>query len=124
VLCGAGFATPAEALFLKKKLMVVPMKGQYEQQCNAAALEQLGVKVIKSFKEKHLARIKQWVSEDQMISIDFPDNSESLIEKIMSDFNGNKIEITKDKLTIPAIETYSKIFKKGKPNYFFKIFKG
>ena len=31
ILCGAGFETPAEALFLKKKLMVIPMKGQYEQ---------------------------------------------------------------------------------------------
>ncbi|MDZ7648230.1 MAG: hypothetical protein U5K54_14210 [Cytophagales bacterium] len=26
VLCGAGFETPAEALYLRKKLLVVPMK--------------------------------------------------------------------------------------------------
>ena len=52
VLCGGGFETPAEALFLKKKLMVIPMKGQYEQQCNAAALETMGVPVIKSLKKK------------------------------------------------------------------------
>src|SRR5690606_14148250 len=38
VLCGAGFETPAEALFLKKKLLVIPMKNQYEQHLNAAAL--------------------------------------------------------------------------------------
>ena len=42
VLCGAGFETPAEALFLKKKLLVIPMKTQYEQQCNAAAFRQWG----------------------------------------------------------------------------------
>ncbi len=41
VLCGAGFETPAEVLYLQKKLMVIPMKGQYEQQCNAAALKAL-----------------------------------------------------------------------------------
>ncbi|MDQ4141665.1 MAG: glycosyl transferase, partial [Bacteroidota bacterium] len=35
VLCGAGFETPAEALYLGKKLLAVPMKSQYEQQCNA-----------------------------------------------------------------------------------------
>ena len=52
VLCGAGFETPAEALFMKKKLMVIPMKGQYEQQCNAAALKEMGVPVIKNLKEK------------------------------------------------------------------------
>ena len=48
MLCGAGFETPAEALFLKKKLMVIPMKNQYEQYCNAAALEDMGVAVLKS----------------------------------------------------------------------------
>src|SRR5690606_36108363 len=36
VLCGAGFETPAEALFMNKKLLVIPMKNQYEQHLNAA----------------------------------------------------------------------------------------
>jgi len=40
--------TPAEALFFKKKLMVIPMKGQYEQLYNAECLKQLGVPIIKS----------------------------------------------------------------------------
>lgn len=46
VLTSAGFETPAEALYLKKKLLVVPIKGQYEQACNAAGLEALGVPVM------------------------------------------------------------------------------
>src|SRR3990170_7752184 len=54
VLCGAGFETPAEALFLNKKLMVVPMKGQYEQHYNAAALKQMGVPILKKVKTKNL----------------------------------------------------------------------
>ena len=62
VLCGGGFETPAEALFLKKKLMVIPMKGQYEQQCNAAALETMGVPVIKSLKKKYLEQITNWTT--------------------------------------------------------------
>ncbi len=47
MLCGAGFETPAEALFLGKKLMVIPMKGQYEQHINAASLKELGIPVLK-----------------------------------------------------------------------------
>ncbi len=39
IICGAGFETPSEALHLNKKMMVLPIKGQYEQKCNAAALE-------------------------------------------------------------------------------------
>src|SRR5690606_34142365 len=37
VLCGAGFETPAEALYLKKKVLAIPMTNQYEQHLNAAA---------------------------------------------------------------------------------------
>ena len=37
IITGGGFETPAEALKLEKKLMVIPISGQYEQQCNAAA---------------------------------------------------------------------------------------
>src|SRR5690606_3444735 len=37
ILCNAGFETPAEALFLQKKLFVIPIQNQYEQECNAAA---------------------------------------------------------------------------------------
>jgi hypothetical protein len=37
-LCNAGFETPAEALFMDKKLFVIPIHNQYEQECNACAL--------------------------------------------------------------------------------------
>lgn len=56
-MCGAGFETPEEALFLGKKLMVIPIKGQYEQQCNVAALKEMGVPVIKSLKTKHVEKV-------------------------------------------------------------------
>ena len=38
ILCNAGFETPAEALFMDKKLFVIPIHNQYEQECNACAL--------------------------------------------------------------------------------------
>lgn len=83
ILCGAGFETPAEALFLKKKLMVIPMKGQYEQQCNAAALKKMGVPVIKSLKKKHLEKIADWVNAKQSIPVSFPDSTDSIISQLM-----------------------------------------
>ena len=43
IITGGGFETPAEALHLGKKLMAIPIRGQYEQQCNAAALKEMGV---------------------------------------------------------------------------------
>jgi uncharacterized protein (TIGR00661 family) len=83
VLCGAGFETPAEALFLNKKLMAIPMKGQYEQQCNAAALKTIGVPVIKSLKKKHLDKIKAWITDNQSIPVNFPNSTEKIISMIV-----------------------------------------
>ena len=83
VLCGAGFETPAEALFLKKKLMVIPMKGQYEQQCNAAALKKMGVSVLKSLKEKHILKVQQWILNDTLIPVSYPNQTEEIIDEII-----------------------------------------
>lgn len=83
ILCGAGFETPAEALYLKKKLMVIPMKGQYEQQCNAAALKKMGVPVIKSLKDKNKDSIKSWISDFKVIAVDYPDNTEHIVSGIL-----------------------------------------
>jgi len=73
ILCGAGFETPAEVLYLGKKLMVVPMKAQLEQHYNAASLKQLGVPVIKKLKKKNLEKISDWIDSDKSISIQYPD---------------------------------------------------
>ncbi len=80
ILCGAGFETPAEALFLGKKLMVVPMKGQVEQHYNAAAIKQLGVPVLKKVKKKNLERIHQWIETDERVSVNYPDTTREAVE--------------------------------------------
>lgn len=82
VLCGAGFETPAEALFLKKKLLVVPMKNQFEQQLNAAALKEMGVPVIKNLKDRHDMIIANWISSNKIIEVDYPDKTREIIDQI------------------------------------------
>ncbi len=85
ILCGAGFETPAEALFLEKKLLVIPMKGQYEQQCNAAALSAMGVPVLKKLKEKHLGFIRRWTTEDQRIPVSYPDLTDCILDRVIGE---------------------------------------
>lgn len=84
VLCGAGFETPAEALFLGKKLLVVPMKRQYEQHYNAAALAEIGIDVIKSMKKKNLEKINDWVRSDQVIHINYLDTTREAVERALA----------------------------------------
>lgn len=83
ILCGAGFETPAEALFLKKKLMVIPMKGQYEQQCNAAALETMSIPVLKSLKLKRVEQIEKWVKGKNYISVNYPNITAKIISQLV-----------------------------------------
>lgn len=82
LLTGAGFEAPAEALYLGKKVLVVPMFGQYEQACNAEALKRMGVPVIPSVNEQHLDVIKDWCNNHQPIKVDFPDNLENVLDNL------------------------------------------
>ena len=84
VLCGAGFETPAEALFLGKKLLVIPMKNQYEQQLNAAALKAMGVPVIKSLKEQFEPVISTWLAHGKPIAVNYENNTEQIIDMIVA----------------------------------------
>jgi uncharacterized protein (TIGR00661 family) len=84
VLCGAGFETPAEALYLGKKLMVVPMKNQYEQFYNAAALRAMGVPVIKKVKKKNLDKIGQWLDNNARVNVTYQDVTEAAVERALA----------------------------------------
>ncbi|GAB4422581.1 MAG: hypothetical protein OHK0039_38720 [Bacteroidia bacterium] len=81
ILTGAGFETPAEALYMGKKLFVVPIKGQYEQYCNAAALERLGVTVAYKVKENFPLLLHNWIREDQALHMAFTDMTEEAIAR-------------------------------------------
>lgn len=88
ILCNAGFGTASEALFLKKKLLVIPMKRQYEQHCNAAMLESMGVKVIKKLNDNHLDEVSEWVKSKKIVTVNYPDNAAKIVDLIVSNHAG------------------------------------
>ncbi|NBX11027.1 MAG: glycosyl transferase [Chitinophagaceae bacterium] len=78
IICGAGFETPAEAIQMGKKILAVPIEGQYEQKCNAIALECLGVSTSKISKLT-TDRITDWLRNGKIIQKDYSRSiSESL----------------------------------------------
>jgi len=79
LLTGGGFEGPAEALFLQKKVLMIPMKGQYEQQCNALAASKMGVPVISGIDERFVAILNKWIKDDERVWVDFPDETEQVI---------------------------------------------
>lgn len=82
ILCNAGFETPAEALYMGKKLCVIPMKNQYEQECNAAFLSEMGITTLSDFKES-VHEIRHWVENGKPLKIKYPDITKEILEKII-----------------------------------------
>ena len=82
---GGGFEGPAEALYLKKKVLVFPMRFQYEQLCNAEAISQLGVPVIYQIDDEFVPKLRQWIDSPQRITVDFPDETAQIIRNLVKD---------------------------------------
>jgi uncharacterized protein (TIGR00661 family) len=102
-LLGAGFEGPAEALYLKKKLMVVPMARQVEQQCNAAALEQLDVPVIPSLQSRYVEKVNEWILNDDSVTIAFSKETAAIaVGQLIHDF----LEGMEKRLTRPLPDFY------------------
>ena len=67
LITGGGFETPSEALYLNKKLLSIPIRDHYEQKCNAAALQRMGVKTLEDISNDTFAdEITEWLQEDNV----------------------------------------------------------
>lgn len=62
IITGGGFETPSEALYLGKKILSIPIRKHYEQECNAAALKKLGVPVLYDIGENFELIIDNWLN--------------------------------------------------------------
>lgn len=82
ILTSAGFESPAEALYLGKKLAVIPIRRQYEQFCNAAAISELGVPVFNDLNPSMLPDLRTWVLSEEYPTLPFPDQTRAVIGRI------------------------------------------
>lgn len=73
LLTAGGFESPAEALYMKKKVFSVPMMGQWEQQCNAEAMKRMGIPVEKKISATSVEKLKDWVKNGKVIPVNYPD---------------------------------------------------
>jgi uncharacterized protein (TIGR00661 family) len=64
IITGGGFETPAEALYLGKKILSIPIRNHYEQECNAAALKKMGVPVVYEVGANFDEVIANWLNSD------------------------------------------------------------
>lgn len=101
VLCNAGFETPSEALFLQKKLSVIPMKHQYEQACNAEMLKGMGVPVLQKLSSEVIPQLQEWIASSKVIPVNYPDNVPLVVEQMME--MAQSQEMVRQKRLIPRL---------------------
>lgn len=84
LITNAGFETPAEAMMMDKKIMAIPIGGQYEQQCNAAALASLGVYTVDRIDSHFTEKVRQWLDlPDTVYDHSFNRSTPDIIEEMM-----------------------------------------
>ena len=80
VLTAAGFQTVSEALYLGKKLFVIPIKKQSEQISNARELAAMGVRTSDRLNEDE---VKFWLEHEQAVQIKFDNDLPNIIDAIL-----------------------------------------
>jgi uncharacterized protein (TIGR00661 family) len=84
VLTSSGFETCSEAMYLGKKLAVIPIKNQYEQLCNAAALHKMGVTVITDLQPGITHQLQTWLNDSPVISLPEIADTKRLTDRLLS----------------------------------------
>jgi len=69
VISGAGFELCSEAMYLNKRLMVIPITNQYEQLCNATALAEMGISVVQRVNGSFTDTVQYWVCNSSPIHL-------------------------------------------------------
>lgn len=82
VMTSTGFEMCSEALFLNKKLIAIPIRNQYEQLCNAAALQKMGVRVLSTLEGRETA-VDAWLENGVAASLNAVADPTQIISKIV-----------------------------------------
>jgi len=84
IITASGFSTTSEALVLGKKLWSIPIRGQYEQICNAIALRRIGI-FTQDFSEESLLK---WIREYKPIRYEWESPIADIADKIEEIWKG------------------------------------
>jgi uncharacterized protein (TIGR00661 family) len=84
LLTAGGFESPAEAIYLGKKVMSIPMHNQYEQLCNAEAMRDIGVTVVKKIDINFIHKLQTWLEYGKAPNINYPDQAEEIVSSIVT----------------------------------------
>ena len=91
IITAGGFETPAEALYLKKKLLSIPILKHFEQECNGAAMKKLGVTVIEKIDKNFNHIFTEWVQADNNVQFTLTHSTEEIVQLLMQKISYNQV---------------------------------
>jgi uncharacterized protein (TIGR00661 family) len=83
LITNGGFESPAEAMYLHKKVLVIPMNNQYEQLCNAKALKLMGCTVVQEISPNFTNILKQWIEYGSPLKVNYYDQLDQIVGNII-----------------------------------------
>ncbi|MET0392641.1 MAG: glycosyltransferase family protein [Chitinophagaceae bacterium] len=96
IITGGGFETPAEALHLGKKIISIPIRAQYEQQCNAAALQQMGVLCLKTIDDTFPRHFENWLNSPTHPKMDYSQSVSQCLSCLFAEGVGKQAPIPEE----------------------------
>lgn len=106
IITGAGFETPAEALYLGKQLLCLPIHGQYEQLCNAAALKDFNVTIIDKITSEFSLQVESWLQNSAAKPLTLSYNTYDIVQKAVE--TGRSFRKNPTQEFFPDIFSYQK----------------
>ena len=91
IITAGGFETPAEALYLKKKLLSIPILKHFEQECNGAAMKKLGVTVIEKIDKNFNQIFTEWMQADNTVPFKLTHSTEDIVNLLMQKISYNQV---------------------------------
>jgi uncharacterized protein (TIGR00661 family) len=83
VITGGGFETPAEAMYMNKKVLSIPIAKHYEQLSNAAALTELGVKVILQIDQDFHPIFTKWINDTSAVKLELTHSTKEIVDQLI-----------------------------------------
>jgi uncharacterized protein (TIGR00661 family) len=89
IITAGGFETPAEAMYLNKKILSIPIKNHFEQACNATALQKVGVTVIHTLDNNFSSFFNTWINHTQPIKLNLTHSTEDIVSILLNSTPNN-----------------------------------
>lgn len=84
VITGGGFETPAEAMYMNKKVLSIPIAKHYEQLSNAAALSEMGVKVLLKIDQDFNAIFTEWINHSAPVKLELTHSTKEIVAQLIN----------------------------------------